>query len=260
VFDRRAKDGNGGRITIHAHVFNIAWSDGLSSEMVANPDIGDLAAVTAQAERHAKIVGLLPHCLRSLLDRIVLHGGNVTMGGGNRSLLLYSEKTMQHETQKGKLHEIIVHEAAHNLGQTMEKSPEWLAAQYSDNAFISKYAQDFPLREDVSESFLAWLILRYHRHRITEEQANTISSQIPARLKYFDERNYNMFPVAADAGSTEPPQKSSIGFQPMHRGTTSGSDGSPVRSPTPLPPKAWAGSPCYLPDLSPFTFHLSRAR
>ncbi|HRQ88924.1 MAG TPA: hypothetical protein PLA50_09015 [Bacteroidia bacterium] len=204
VFDRRAKDGKGGRIAIQAHVFNIAWSDGLSSELVANPEIGDFAAVTAQAERHAKIVGLLPHCLRALVDQIVLHGGNATMGGGNRGILIYSERTMQHETQKGKLHEIMVHEAAHNLGQIMQKSPEWLAAQRSDNAFISKYAQDFPLREDVSESFLAWLILRYHRDRITEEQANTISSQIPARLKYFDERNYNLFPVMPSSAGKGP--------------------------------------------------------
>lgn len=200
VFDRRADNGNGGRIKIEAHVFTITWSDSLSSELLANPDIGDFTTVTAQAERHARIVGLLPHCLRSLVDRIVLHGGNVMMGGGNRSLLLYSDRTMRHETIKGKLNEIMVHEAAHNLGQIMERSPEWVAAQNSDNAFISKYAQEFPQREDVSESFLAWLILRYHRHRITEEQANTIRDQIPARLKYFDEQNYNMSPVEADVG------------------------------------------------------------
>lgn len=191
MFDRRVK----GRITVNAHVFKVLWADSGTMKILVNPETSGFKEIKAQAEKHAKIIGLLPYCLRSFIDKIDLHMGYGVYGGGSRGLLLYAEKTVEHETKIKKLNEIIVHEAAHNLGGIIGTSPDWVAAQNSDNAFISKYAADNPQREDVSESFLAWLILRYHRNRITDEQAKAISNQIPARLKYFDNANYKMNPV-----------------------------------------------------------------
>ncbi|WP_407500530.1 hypothetical protein [Elizabethkingia anophelis] len=191
LFDRRVD----AKIAVNAYIFNITWKDGITTKIMVNPNVGDFNKVTEQATKHAKIVGLLPYCLRSLLDEIILHDGNAAFGGGNRSLLFYTSKTIEHETKTGKLNEIVVHEAAHNLAQTIDTSPEWLAVQKSDSTFISKYAHDYPEREDISESFLAWFIFRYHRDRIADNQVKAIMSQIPARLKYFDSKNYNMNPI-----------------------------------------------------------------
>ncbi len=183
---------------IKTHVFKVKWSDmDKITTIYVNPETSSEEEVAAQAEKHAKILGLLPYILRSFIDHVNLHMGYGAYGGGGRGVLLYAQKTVEHETVNKKLNEIIVHEAAHNLGNSIGTTVEWAAKQSSDDAFISKYAAENPQREDVSESFLAWLILRYHRDRITNEQANTISNQIPARLKYFDDANYNMHPVVA---------------------------------------------------------------
>lgn len=190
VFDRQA----GKRIVINAYDFTATWTNGSTSKLIVNPAIGGLDAARKEARKHAEIVGRLPCCLRSYIDEIVVHDGNAPYGGGNHRVMFYAQKTVEHE-RDGTLDEIVIHEAAHNLGQEIGSSPLWRQAQKKDNAFISKYAQEHPDREDVSESFLAWLILRYHRDRITDEQANTISSQIPARLRYFDNRDYDVTPV-----------------------------------------------------------------
>ena len=190
VYDRRTES----KINIEAYLFIITWSDGDTTEAIINPEFGSISEATAVAEKHAKIAGQLPCCLRSYLRRIVVHNGVYPYGGGGNALLFYAGKTVEHE-QKNDLEEIVVHEAAHNLGQQIGKSEEWQALQKSDDRFISGYAKKFPEREDVSESFLAWLILRKYRNRITDAAANIIEKQIPSRLTYFDNRRYNIATV-----------------------------------------------------------------
>ena len=67
------------------------------------------------------------------------------------------------------LDETLVHEAAHtSLDPTHASSAGWLAAQAADGVFISTYAADHPLREDVAESFLTYLAVRYRSDRMLE--------------------------------------------------------------------------------------------
>ena len=64
--------------------------------------------------------------------------------------------------------------------------PKWLAAQKADGAFISKYAKSHPQREDVAESFLAYLSARYVPSRISKSWKTQILDTIPNRVAYFD--------------------------------------------------------------------------
>ena len=81
----------------------------------------------------------------------------------------------------------MLHEAAHvSLDDRVEPDPEWVAAQKADGAYISKYAKSHPQREDVAESFLAYLAARYVPSRISRTWETTILQTIPNRIAYFD--------------------------------------------------------------------------
>ena len=60
---------------------------------------------------------------------------------------------------------------------------------------ISKYAKKYPKREDVAESIVPWIAVRYRLDRISNVDAETILKTIPNRLKFFDEQNFDMHPL-----------------------------------------------------------------
>ena len=83
-----------------------------------------------------------------------------------------------------------MHEAAHtSLDAAHATSAGWLSAQVKDVNFISSYARDNPAREDVAESVLTWLAVRYRASRIDPAQVAKIQQAIPNRLAYFDALN-----------------------------------------------------------------------
>ena len=59
-------------------------------------------------------------------------------------------------------------------------APGWTAAQAADPDFISTYARDNPTREDVAETFLPYLALRYRPDRISRSLAATKGNQLRA--------------------------------------------------------------------------------
>lgn len=76
------------------------------------------------------------------------------------------------------------------------RSWRWrIAAQARDGVFISNYARDHPSTEDLAESFVPYLVLRYRSSRISASMADTILRTIPNRLAYLDALNLNMWPI-----------------------------------------------------------------
>ena len=65
----------------------------------------------------------------------------------------------------------------------------------ADPTFISTYARDFPSREDIAESFLPYLAIRYRADRISQSLANTILLTIPNRIAYFDDQSFAIYPI-----------------------------------------------------------------
>ena len=89
-----------------------------------------------------------------------------------------------------------MHEAVHtSLDAAHASSPGWLAAQAADATFISSYAQDFPTREDIAETFVPYLAVRYRSDRISQSLANTILAAIPNRIAYLDSQSFDMYPI-----------------------------------------------------------------
>jgi len=89
-----------------------------------------------------------------------------------------------------------VHEGAHSsLDAYHANDPDWLLAQRLDCNFISDYAKEYPLREDIAETYLTYLAVRYRSDRISSELKMKIESAIPNRIKYFDDKKFEMHPI-----------------------------------------------------------------
>jgi hypothetical protein len=89
----------------------------------------------------------------------------------------------------------LFHEATHTSYDEDHAAAEgWLAAQDEDETFISEYAEDYPDREDVSESLLMWYAVRYRGPRINGDTRDAIEAAIPNRFEYFDGLTFSAFP------------------------------------------------------------------
>ena len=49
--------------------------------------------------------------------------------------------------------------------------------------------------EDVAESILPWIAVRYRLDRISNKDAEIVLKTIPNRLNFFDEQNFDMYPL-----------------------------------------------------------------
>ena len=200
MFDRRVNDW----ITVNAFLFTAVYSDGLSIEVQVNPEFSTSAAAATEAETYARVIGRLPKVLRLDVQTAWIHQGTEPFGGGNNNLLIHIGQAALYEAD-GILEETFVHEASHtSLDAAHAASAGWLAAQSADSNFISTYARDFPNREDIAESFLPYLAVRYRADRISPELAATITATIPNRIAYFDAQAFDVAPVTAPVTVDEP--------------------------------------------------------
>jgi hypothetical protein len=193
MFDRRVND----TITVNAHIIDVSFSDSGPIEVIVNPEFYKLDALT-QARRYAKVVGQLPRALRADVETMWIHRGKQPFGGGNHNILIHTGQAgtylaagPMHHSPGGFLEEAIAHEAAHtSLDDDHASADGWRTAQADDPNFISTYARDNPTREDVAESFLPYLAVRYRRDRLDDATANAIEQTIPNRIAYFDAQGF----------------------------------------------------------------------
>ena len=193
VFDRRPDDW----VDIDAFLFDARFDNGHVIEVQVNPEFGDRSGAEEQAQRYAAAVGRLPNSLRAEVRTVWIHKGGPEhlLGGGNDNILIHTGEA-ESLSRRGTLEEALVHEAAHtSLDPFYKDDARWLEAQRADGSFISTYARDHPDREDIAESALAWIAVRYRSHRIGRKVADTIIESIPNRLAFFDGLGLDMRPL-----------------------------------------------------------------
>lgn len=199
MFDRRVNNW----VNENAFLFNATYSDGLSLEIQVNPEFGTEALALKEAEKYAPILGQLPTVLRKDAKTVWIHKGVELFGGGNNNFLIHTGQTALYE-RDGILEETLVHEGAHtSLDNPHASSTGWLDAQQKDPSFISTYARDNPTREDIAESFLPYLMIRYRPGRMDPAMVKVITETMPNRIAYFDEQNFNMFPISTVSSTAE---------------------------------------------------------
>ena len=180
-----------------AFLFLAKYDDGLQIEIQVNPEFKTKLAAFRVASFYAPVFGQLPNGLRKDVRTSWIHKGDQLFGGGNNNLLIHTGRFAREYVRDGILEEVLVHEAAHtSLDAAHARSEGWLAAQKLDASFISNYARDNRFREDIAESFLPYLAVRYRCDRISEDLAKKILKAIPSRIKYFNRQKLNLYPFA----------------------------------------------------------------
>ena len=195
MFDRRRNSW----IKNSAYIFNAIFSDGSNIEIQVNSEFSSSENAFNYAEKYSKVIGQLPKILRKDVRTVWIHKGKKPFGGGNFNLLIHTDQGDEY-ISKGILEETLIHEASHTsldwpgISKNHGISKGWIEAQKADKGYISDYAEDFPNREDIAESFLPWVVVRYKADRIGEKHRNKIIKAIPNRLRYFDLQGFDMRP------------------------------------------------------------------
>ena len=192
MFDRR----NGGSwITIEPHIFPATFLDGPNIEIQINSEF-TLEEAQIEAEKYAFLVGQLAFSLRKDVETMWIHKGVEGYGGGNNNILIHTGMTAsyeQHET--GDItEETLIHELAHtSIDAYCYNHSDWLDAVEDDEGrFISTYALDYPIREDIAELFPLYIAVKYFPERLDQAVIdNTLSTSLN-RILYFDQQDYNM--------------------------------------------------------------------
>ena len=191
MYDRRT-----GWVNLEAFIFPAEYDDGLSIEIQVNPEFGSPENAQIYALKYAEVIGRLTTELRKDVQTSWIHRGDEPFGGGNNNLLIHTDWSEKNYEDQGILEETLVHEASHtSLDSYHAESKEWLKAQNLDCEFISDYARDYPIREDIAESYLPYLAVKYRSDRISESLKKTIEETIPNRIRYFDNQNFNTYPI-----------------------------------------------------------------
>jgi F5/8 type C domain len=195
---RVINDRRRGGVTANAYLFNATYYDGLTVEIQVLTEFeNENADIRKLAETYGRALGQLPTGVRTSVKSMPIIPGNMPWGGGNDAVTIHAGR--DYGDMRGTT---LMHEAAHASldmqyawSADFTPNPLWKAAQQADDAFISIYARDNPESEDVAESYVAYVALRYRSARIPRADADKIVRTIPNRIAFFDARPLPMDPI-----------------------------------------------------------------
>jgi len=167
---------------LNVFLFHAHFTDSPPIDIIVNPEFETVEAAEAEARRYTTELGQLPLILRQGIRQFGIHGGMPTYSAGAGKIFVYADRTTRRISQNH-LEESLLHESVHtSLDPTYARSPEWQAAQAQDGAFVTRYGQDYPQREDLAETTLFAYGFMTHPDRIPPVDSQDIRRAIPARL------------------------------------------------------------------------------
>ena len=191
MFDYRVN----GWITVNAFLFDVIYDDGLTIKVEVNTEIESAASAQEFATKYATSLGRLPTSLRRGVKTIWILKGDYGWGASNGNIIAHTGGGDDYEA-KGFLEEAFVHETGHtSLDPTYANAIDWVDAQEKDKNFISIYAQQYPKREDVAETFLMYLAAVHRPDRISPGVREKILTAIPNRIRYLETRPWDLYPL-----------------------------------------------------------------
>ncbi|MEO0473625.1 MAG: hypothetical protein AAF206_28700 [Bacteroidota bacterium] len=174
---------------VNTYVFEASFTDGKVVEIWAHSSFGSEMAAKEYAEKLGPRLGKLPEVMRNPLSHVVLHKGDegAFAEAAANFFVLYSDN-MDERIDNNDLEETVFHESVHASLDAMHlENDAWLAAQNDDNAFITEYAQDIPIKEDLAESALFVYTMKTYPGRLSNEIESWVRENIPNRYAYISQ-------------------------------------------------------------------------
>ena len=186
--------------------FTAEYEDNITVEVLIEyeKDKKDFKKAEEKALFYSKMYGQMPNFLKTYNKKIYIHN-DFAESSGTGSWWVMHNKLEFHINSKN-CHEfsgysrcavLMVHELGHVIHKlTGVISPsKWQKAKKLDKKkYASKYAKKNS-REDFAESITAWVVIRHKSDRINKSDLAKFNEFIPSRLKFFDELNFNMYPL-----------------------------------------------------------------
>lgn len=172
-----------GESDLDVFLFTAYFTDGPPIDIILNPEFSTENEARSEAMRYTRPLGQLPIVFRQGIRQLGIHKGNKSFHGGPGKIFMYQDKASR-RIEQHHLEESMLHESVHaSLDLKWRKSPEWLAAQASDGAFLTRYAGEHPEGEDLAETALFAYALLRHPGRIPPVDSAEIARLVPARIK-----------------------------------------------------------------------------
>ena len=206
---KRVKHSSGwkNKKTFRSFSFTAEYEDNIKVELLVeyDEDFKDFKKAEVKALYYSNMYGQMPHFLKTYNKKIYIHN-DIAQGQGFGTWWREFKKQEFHvNPQKciyaGRYYSncalIMAHELAHVIQElTGVISPsKWVKARKLDNKkYCSEYGKTNSY-EDFADSMICWIVVRHLSDRIDKSYVETINQYIPNRLKFFDEMNFNVYPL-----------------------------------------------------------------
>lgn len=174
------------------NVYEATYIDGIMVELWIRTDFPRASAATAA--EYGDLIGRTPTLLRMDFERFFLRPeGSISAGGMSGPYFHYRVRWAEDGYNRNGFEEIMLHEETHIQRElnTINDSPAWSAAQQADTEFISDYAESRPDGEDIAETMVAYVGVRYRRGRIGEVNALAIEAALAHRFAILDAQDWD---------------------------------------------------------------------
>ena len=148
-----------------------------------HPDVSDPQQRAMEA---AASISRLPIQMRTALRYVnILDGDGAAWEEALGGFFTLYDGLMERRLAEHDLDETVFHESAHvALDRLLLRDPDWRSNQIADGEFITHYAAENPIKEDIAESALfAWTML-YHPGRLPADVEAAVRDIVPNRLDY----------------------------------------------------------------------------
>ncbi len=180
------------QISYDAYIFYAHFESGNIIRVLVNTKYKNFERAEKLALRYATLMGQLPTFLneKNAINSITIHPGKRRWIASGKKITIYpSSDWYDHEKS-------LIHEAAHAaVDDRLVNDPDWKAAVDADGKYITKYARTNEF-EDAAETVIFWIAVRCKEDRISKSNYKRILKAIPNRLKYLDQQNYDVYPLA----------------------------------------------------------------
>lgn len=193
VYDRRIPD----YVQADVVIYKVSWKDGSEMEIQILKEVfEDKSKDSVLIELvipFAYKIGQLPFFLLNGISRLVILKGEERWSASFGSIYMHLD---YEKINSGYVEEILIHEGGHAaIDAYFRESDEWKAAQEKDSLSLSKYGEQDLLNEDLTESIIFWLAVKYRSRRIFQRDSIKIRKSMPYRLAFLDSLNFDVYPL-----------------------------------------------------------------
>jgi len=203
--EKLADVGKNKKKTFKSFTFAAEYEDNITVEIFIEYHKGAKNFERAEflASYYANMFGQMPHFLKVYTDKIYVHkdigkDDGVWYAVPNKREFHINRSRCARDSSfvYSRCAVVMMHELAHILQEiTGIISPsKWNKARKLDKNYCSEYAKTNSW-EDFAESVMCWVAVRHKPDKLKKDDVKKIKEYLANRFKFFDEMNWNVYPV-----------------------------------------------------------------